>query len=95
MFDSPDSPAIRSVLSLALGVAAAVLAGLYFADTLETGRGFVLVVGMCLAFAAVALGMASVSAPEPGLVFAVLGLGIGVAVIVLGFLAFLLNLAHS
>lgn len=94
MFDRPDSPAITSVLSLGAAVTAAVLAGLYFGGVFEEGSMILIVVGMCLAFAAVVLGMISVSAPEPGLAYAVLGLGIGVGVIVMGFLAFILNLAQ-
>jgi hypothetical protein len=95
MFGSPDSPAITSVLSLCLGVAAAMLAGLYFTDAIETGRAVALVVGMAIAFGAVVAGMFSFSRPEPGLGYALLGMGIGMAVIVLWFLVFLLNLARS
>jgi hypothetical protein len=95
MFGSADSPEITSILSLTVGVAAAVVAGFYFGDAFRTGAGAALVVGLALAFAAVVLGMRSINAPAPGLVLALLGTGIGVLVIVLGFLAFLLNLTRS
>jgi len=95
MFDTPDSPALTSVLSLALGVAGAVLAGLYFSEAIQAGRGAALVACLALAFSAVMLGMSSISTPGPGLAYALLGVGIGMAVIVLGFLTFLLNLTRS
>jgi hypothetical protein len=95
MFDSPDSPAVTSILALVLSLAAAILAGVYYTETIETGRDAALIAGSALAFLAVILGMFSLSSPEPGLAYAVVGMGISVAVIVLGFLAFVLNLTSS
>jgi hypothetical protein len=95
MFDSPDSPAITSVLALAVALVSAVLAGIYYGEVIESGRDAALVAGSVLAFVAVVLGLFSVMSPGPGFGYAVAGIGISVAVIVLGFLAFILNLAHA
>jgi hypothetical protein len=95
VFDKPDSPAMTSVLSVILAAAAAVLAGIYYVEVLESGIRVVFVAGLALAFVAVALGLLSLYAPRPGFIYGIAGAGIGIAVIVLGFLTFLVRLARG
>ena len=86
---------MASVISLVLALAAAVLAGLYYMEAIESGIRTVFVAGIVLAFAAVALGLISLYAPRPGFICGIAGVAIGVGVIVLGFLTFLVNLARG
>jgi len=95
MFDSPDSPALTSVASIILAAVAAILTGIYFAEVFEDASGVIIAIAMILALAAVVSGMFSISSPAPGMGLAVLGMGMGIGVVVVGFLVFLLNLAHS
>lgn len=95
MFDKPDSPAMMSVLSLILAAAAAVLAGFYYIEALESGIRAVFLAALTLAFVAVAMGLVALYAPRPGFIYGILGVGIGIAVIVLGFLTFLVRLARG
>ena len=95
MFDSPDSPALTSVLSIILAIVATLFAAVYFAGVFRENYGVVIALAMIIAFAAVVSGMISVMSPSKGMFIAIVGIGIGIGVVVLGFLVFLLNLAHS
>lgn len=95
MFDKPDSPAMASVLSLILAAVAAILSGVYYMETLESGIRVVFAVGLGLAFAAVALGLLSLYAPRPGFIYGVIGVALGTGVIALGFLVFLVSIARG
>jgi len=95
MFGRPDSPSMNSLLSLFLGILAALLAILYFSNVFVAGRSILLIASMGFAFLAVLSGMFFLSRPQPGILCALAGLGAGMAVIVLGFLTFLLNLAQA
>ena len=85
---------MASVLSLALAAVAAILAGIYYVEALESGMRIVFVIGLALAFAAVALGLFSLYAPRPGFIYGIIGVAVGIGVIVLGFLTFLVSLTR-
>lgn len=95
MFDKPDSPAMASVVSLLFAAAAAILTGIYYMEALESGIRIVFIFGLALAFAAVVLGLISLYTPRPGFIYGVIGAAVGVGVIALGFLTFLVRLAHG
>lgn len=95
MFDSSDSPALTSVLSIILAIVAVLFTAIYFAGVFQENSGLLIALAMIVAFAAVVSGMFSVASPSTGMFIAVVGIGIGIGVVVLGFLVFILNLAHS
>ena len=94
MFGSPDSPAFSSLLSLLVSAVAALIAVFYFTNVVDGASPVALIVAASLAFMAVALGVYSLSEPQPGLWLALLGMGLGMGVIVLAFLVFIYKLAH-
>ncbi len=95
MIGGPNSPALTSALSLCLSAVAVVSVGGFFSPALWPGSIVALVVGTVFAFLAIAAGIVSFYAPEPGLTFALLGIGLSLGVIVLVFLVFLLKMAYS
>ena len=86
---------MASVLSLALAAAAAIFTGIYYMEALESNIRILFVVSLGLAFTAVALGLFSLYTPRPGFIYGIIGVAVGIAVIVLGFLTFLVGLTRG